>query len=53
MAYEEKQLPHRLALEERNNLTVSGVEDVESFDENAVVIQTFQGLLVVRGEGLH
>ncbi len=53
MAYEEKQLPHRLVLEERNNLTVSGVEDVESFDENTVVIQTFQGLLVVRGEDLH
>lgn len=53
MSYEEKQLPHQLTLEERNNLTVSGVEDVESFDENTVVIQTFQGLLVVRGEGLH
>ncbi|MDD5938227.1 MAG: sporulation protein YabP [Clostridiales bacterium] len=44
---------HRLILEEREQLTVSGVEEVESFDENTIVMDTAQGTLVVRGEGLH
>ena len=42
-----------LHLENRNKLTVSGVKEVESFDENAIVMDTHQGMLVVRGEGLH
>lgn len=53
MAYEEKMLPHHILLEGRANLTVSGVEEVESFDENAIVMATGKGTLVVRGEGLH
>lgn len=54
MAYEEL-LPrgHRLILEEREHLTVSGVEEVESFDENTIIMETAQGVLIVRGEGLH
>ena len=44
---------HHLILEERERLTVSGVEEVESFDENLIVMDTAQGVLVVRGEGLH
>jgi sporulation protein YabP len=53
MPYEEKQLPHHLVLEGRSSLTVSGVEEVESFDENTIVMATVKGDLVVRGEGLH
>jgi sporulation protein YabP len=53
MAYEEKQLPHHLVLEGRSSLTVSGVEEVERFDENTIVMATVKGALVVRGEGLH
>ena len=34
MPYEEKQLPHHIVLEGRESLSVSGVEEVESFDEN-------------------
>ena len=34
-------------------LTVSGVEEVESFDENTIVMLTVKGTLVVRGEDLH
>ena len=44
---------HQLTLEGRERLTVSGVEDVESFDESAIVMNTCEGTLVVRGEGLH
>ena len=44
---------HRLTLEDRQRLTVSGVEEVESFDESGIVMVTGQGTLVVRGSGLH
>lgn len=53
MAYEEKQIPHHIMLEGRASLTVSGVEEVESFDENTIVMVTVKGTLVVRGEALH
>jgi len=55
MPYEELNMAgeHHLVLEDRERLTVSGVEEVESFDENAIVMVTGQGILVVRGEGLH
>ena len=44
---------HRLTLEGREKLTVGGVEDVERFDENCIVMSTCAGTLVVTGEGLH
>lgn len=40
-------------MQERGSLTVSGVEEVESFDEHEVVMVTVAGMLVVRGEELH
>lgn len=45
--------PHELRLENREKLSLSGVREVESFDENAVVLHTARGVLVIRGEGLH
>ena len=45
--------PQELRLENREKLTVSGVSEVESFDENVVALATSRGLLVVRGEELH
>ena len=47
------ELPHRVVLEDRSRLTVSGVEEVERFDENTVVLSTAQGGLEIQGEGLH
>ena len=44
---------HHLILEDRQRLSVSGVEEVESFDENSIVMYTSRGTLVVRGEELH
>ena len=57
MQYEEKKTrpeaaAHHVILEGRERLSVSGVEDVESFDESAIVMNTCEGTLVVRGEGL-
>ena len=45
--------PHRLTLDGRDKLTVSGVEDVERFDENEIVMNTAEGVLIVSGENLH
>ena len=45
--------PHHVVLEERRSLTVSGVEDVERFDENTIVMSTTAGTLVISGENLH
>lgn len=57
MPYEENkarpEAAHHIILEEREQLAVSGVEEVESFDENTIVMQTCRGTLVVRGDGLH
>ena len=44
---------HHLELTGREHLTVSGVEDVERFDETGVVMTTSAGVLTVTGEGLH
>ena len=45
--------PHHVVIEERKSLTVSGVEDVERFDENTIVLSTSKGVMVVTGENLH
>ncbi|MBR5389983.1 MAG: sporulation protein YabP [Clostridia bacterium] len=45
--------PHSLVLEERHRLSVSGVSEVLSFDEDQVVMETALGRLSVEGEGLH
>ncbi len=46
-------MPHLLTLSERSMLTVSGVRDVDSFDESTVVAYTDLGELTVKGNGLH
>lgn len=46
-------VPHRLTLDGRASLTLDGVTDVVSFDENAALIRTSMGLLSIDGESLH
>ena len=41
-----------LILENRNKLSVSGVKDVLSFDDELVVMETDLGLLTIKGETL-
>ena len=56
MAYELKQaaeLSQRIELTGRERLTVTGVEDVERFDEGCIVMATCEGTLIVTGEDLH
>ena len=56
MAYEEKkqapQPPHRLTMDDCQKLWMSGVEEVQSFDEGEVAVRTGKGLLYVRGTAL-
>ena len=59
MAYEEEEKlkpavkPHSVSMDDRCRLNVTGVDDVESFDETTIVMNTSQGNLIVRGSGLH
>ena len=56
MAVRENELaagPHSLILEGRERLSISGVEDVERFDESGIVMSTSAGTLVISGEDLH
>ena len=45
-------LPHKLVLNERKLLTVTGVTEVVSFDDTSVIAQTDLGTLVVQGQNL-
>ena len=49
---EERKLPHKLTLNERRELTMTGVTEVVSFEENAMVLRTALGTLVVQGKDL-
>lgn len=48
----EKQKGHRLVLQDRGNMTLSGVHKVQTFDPKEIVLETEQGLLHIRGEKL-
>ncbi len=48
----EDQFPHKLTLNARKSLTMTGVSEVVSFEESAVVLQTALGLLTVQGQEL-
>ena len=59
MAYEQREHPAQpqkrpsgMTLEGRKHLTVSGVEEVVSFDEREIVMRTGEGDLCVHGEGM-
>ena len=52
MTREPVQLPHKLILNERNILTMTGVTEVVSFDENTVVLHTTLGTLEIQGQEL-
>ena len=52
MVEDRLRLPHKLTLNERNVLTMTGVTDVVSFDESAVILHTDLGTLVVQGRDL-
>ena len=48
----EIQLPHKLSLNERRELTMTGVTEVVSFEEHSIVLHTGLGTLIVQGTDL-
>jgi len=44
---------HKIIMEARRSLSISGVTDIDSFDEQVVAVFTDVGELIVRGNGLH
>lgn len=57
MIYEDKTntsiRPHNIIIEDRERISLSGVEDVDSFDDKQIVIITTKGSLTLRGTDLH
>ena len=47
-----QQIPHKLTLDERRKLTMTGVTEVVSFDDAAVILHTSLGTLIVQGKEL-
>lgn len=45
--------PHRLMMQNRSALSITGIRDVVSFDENQVILDTDMGLLTMKGKELH
>lgn len=56
MQYEETRTKpnraHQMEMKDRRRLSIGGVEDVESFDEETVVLSTTAGELCIRGSSL-
>ena len=48
----EERMSHRVTLEERGKLTMTGVTEVVSFEDTAVVLRTELGTLTVHGREL-
>ncbi len=48
-----KRTIHNIIMENRENLSMSGIKKVENFDENIIVLLTEMGELTIKGEKLH
>ena len=44
---------HNIIIENRKSMSVSGITDVDSFDEKAICLYTQLGELTVQGSSLH
>ena len=44
---------HKVTMTNRRSCTVSGVSDVLSFDIHEILLETEQGMLMIKGDDLH
>ena len=44
---------HSIQLDRRENITVTGVIDVISFDEESVIAESEMGIIIIKGGNLH
>ena len=42
-----------IVLEDRSRMSISGVEQVDSFDENKIILSTIKGGMSIKGEDLN
>lgn len=42
-----------ILVENRSKVTITGVEQVESFNENTIILITIKGGMTIKGEGLN
>ena len=47
-----KNTPHRITLESREQMNITGVDDVINFDECGIVLKTAMGILSVDGSDM-
>ena len=50
---ENKSVPHRITINQRESMELNGITDVISFDEQAVVLSTVCGEMAIEGSALH
>ncbi len=52
---QEPEIPgfHNLSLENRNVLSLTGITDVDNFDEHQILLYTQLGELTIQGKNLH
>lgn len=42
-----------IVVEDRSKVSITGVEQVESFNDNTIILKTVKGGMVIKGEGLN
>lgn len=42
-----------VVIEDRSNISISGVDQVDSFNDNTIILSTVKGGLSIKGEGLN
>lgn len=45
--------PHKITIENRQRAIITGVEDVDSFNENEIIFLTGAGMMTITGKDLH
>ncbi len=48
-----RETTNNVIMENRKKVSISGVEDVESFDEDSIILYTGIGVMNIKGEDLH
>lgn len=44
---------HKIIIDERKRLEISGIKEVKSFDDETIVLVSVMGKITVKGENLH